>query len=83
MVSKIFYGAGRNAYVNLSRFIKNVGEPVCFIDRDSRKWDKIFPDECLVKYPLDEIQSPLGGGGGIKSTHLITQWHNTLIMSSI
>jgi pyruvate-formate lyase-activating enzyme len=44
MTSKIFYGAGANAARNLSRFIEKVGEPVCFVDADRRKWGECFLD---------------------------------------
>ncbi|GHV53407.1 hypothetical protein FACS1894216_11340 [Synergistales bacterium] len=44
MSNKIFYGAGENARLNLRQWIKETGEPVCFADKDSRKWGKHFSD---------------------------------------
>jgi uncharacterized Fe-S cluster-containing radical SAM superfamily protein len=43
MANRIFYGAGQNARENLGRWIEEVGEPVCFVDADTRKWGQTFP----------------------------------------
>ncbi|GHS96333.1 hypothetical protein AGMMS50276_14540 [Synergistales bacterium] len=58
--NKIFYGAGDNARKNLARWIKEIGEPVCFADMDSRKWGKYFSVS-------SELEISLGGGYEVTS----------------
>ncbi|GHV55590.1 hypothetical protein FACS1894216_18330 [Synergistales bacterium] len=60
MTNKIFYGAGDNARKNLARWIKEIGEPVCFADMDSRKRGKYFSDS-------PGLETSRGGGYEVTS----------------
>lgn len=60
MTNKIFYGAGDNARKNLARWIKEIGEPVCFADMDSRKRGKCFSDS-------PGLETSRGGGYEVTS----------------
>lgn len=54
----IFYGAGNEAQFEVSKYRKMGMEPVCFCDRDTKKWGKSFwgiqcisIEEALKRYP--------------------------------
>ena len=53
MGSIIFYGAGKYAEHNFSRWIKNNLVPVCFSDADKNKHGKSFGDGGVMIHPLD------------------------------
>jgi pyruvate-formate lyase-activating enzyme len=74
--SVIFYGAGKNAHDNYNKWIKQIGEPVCFVDADVSKHYTKFENqgsewvilpllEAINRHPdyelyLTQIKSSLG-----------------------
>jgi pyruvate-formate lyase-activating enzyme len=67
MRSIIFYGAGKNAHDNYDKWVKQIGEPVCFVDSDVAKHYTKFDEnrgrggvilpllEAVSKYPDYEL----------------------------
>jgi pyruvate-formate lyase-activating enzyme len=60
MANKIYYGAGSNARKHIKQWAREIGEPICFVDADNRKWGTQFPNGA----------DPDCDGGGYRITSL-------------
>lgn len=69
MRKQIFYGAGENAKRNIKKWLGEGYQPLCFVDRDEKKWNTSFGaellsgegipvlsfEEAMTRYPDEDI----------------------------